>query len=116
MLHLYTKKGDRSNPANYRPVSLTCIACKVLEHIICSQIKDHLRFFHLLHDAQHGFRKARSCETQLILCTNDLAKSLNKGEQIDVILLDFQKAFDKVSHSKLLFKFHKYGIQGNLLK
>ena len=63
------KKSDRSDPANYRPVSLTCISCKILEHIINRHIRDHLDKHNILADAQHGFRKRRSCETQLLLRT-----------------------------------------------
>lgn len=110
------KKGDRSDPGNYRPISLTCVACKVLEHIVCSKVMDHLENYKLLSDAQHGFRRHRSCESQLILCVNDIAKSLDSGYQTDVILLDFQKAFDKVSHLKLLYKLSQYGIRGQLNK
>jgi len=55
-------------------------------------------------DSQHGFRKHRSCETQLILTIDDLSRSLNNSEQVDAILLDFSKAFDKVPHRHLLYK------------
>ena len=108
------KKGDRSNASNYRPISLTCISCKILEHIICSKVMDHLQSLNLLSDAQHGFRRKRSCESQLILVINELAESLNNGDQMDVILLDFQKVFDKVPHQKLLVKLQQYGIRGQL--
>ena len=83
------KKGDRHKPANYRPVSLTSICCKILEHIVHSHVITHLDDHHLLNDAQHGFRKRRSCESQLILTVQDLAKGLNDGEQIDAVLLFF---------------------------
>ena len=69
------KKECRSNPANYRPVSLTCILCKILEHIINRHILDDLDEHRILVDAQHGFRKRRSCGTQLILTCHDLAKA-----------------------------------------
>jgi hypothetical protein len=68
----------------------------------------------LLADSQHGFRKRRSTETQLILSIDDLAKSLDVGEQMDCILLDFSKAFDKVPHSRLLMKLQYYGVRGHL--
>ena len=108
------KKGDRANPGNYRPISLTCIACKVLEHIISSQMMDHFEKYNVLSDAQHGFRPRRSCESQLIITIHDIAIALDKGGQTDVILLDFQKAFDKVPHRRLLEKLCHYGIQGPL--
>ncbi len=106
------KKGDRSQASNYRPVSLTAILCKLLEHIICSNIHKHLEQHSILTDAQHGFRKERSCESQLILTINDLAKNIDNRGQIDLILLDFSKAFDKVPHERLLHKINHYGIRG----
>ena len=109
------KKGDRTVPNNYRPVSLTCICSKILEHIVYSHIFTHLTQYDILSDQQHGFRHLRSCETQLILTVNDLAESLNKMEQTDVIFLDFSKAFDRVSHPHLFHKLHHYGIRGHLL-
>ena len=108
------KKGDRHKPSNYRPVSLTSVCCKILEHIVHSHVMGHLDRNQLLSDAQHGFRKKRSCESQLILTIQDLANGLNSGEQIDAILLDFSKAFDKVPHQRLLEKLQHYGIRGHL--
>ena len=98
------KKGDRHKAANYRSISLTSICCKLLEHIVHSHVIPHLDSNHMLNTAQHGFRKYRSCETQLILTVQDLANGLNDGEQIDAILLDFCKTFDKVPHQRLLGK------------
>ena len=109
------KKGDKSIPANYRPISLTSVCCKVLEHIIHSQVMSHLDSQKILTDQQHGFRKRRSCESQLIITLQDLAAGLDAGEQIDAILLDFSKAFDKVPHERLLIKLRHYGIRGNIL-
>jgi hypothetical protein len=60
---------------------------------------------------QHGFRSKRSCETQLVISIQDLAKSLADGTQIDIILLDFSKAFDKVPHQRLIHKLNYYGIR-----
>ena len=68
----------------------------------------------LLAESQHGFMKRRSTETQLILSIDDLAKGLDVGEQMDCILLDFSKAFDKAPHSRLLMKLQLYGIRGYL--
>ena len=104
------KKGDHSLPSNYRPVSLTCICSKLLEHIMYSHIYSHFAKYDLLCDQQHGFRQGRSCETQLLLTINDFSKSLNNNDQTDVVLLDFSKAFDKVSHQHLFHKLHHYGI------
>ena len=105
------KKGSKSKAENYRPISLTCICCKVLEHIITSNIMSHLDKKHiLLFHNQHGFRSRVSCETQLIQFTQDLYDTLNQGGQTDVIVMDFSKAFDKVVHQRLLLKLHRLGI------
>ena len=63
-----------------------------------------------MYDLQHGFREKRSCETQLIMLVEDLPRNAGFGKQTDLILLDFSKAFDKVNHSKLIWKLHNYGI------
>lgn len=110
------KKGERCQAANYRPISLTSIMCKMLEHIICSSIMSHFDDLHILSDAQHGFRKKRSCESQLILALQDLAKGIDAREQHDVILLDFSKAFDKVPHKRLLHKLEYYGVRNTVNK
>ena len=75
----------------------------------------HLDKHQILTDYQHGFRASRSCESQLLIIINDIAKSMNAGEQMDTILLDFSKAFDKVPYQRLLLKLRHYGIRGNLL-
>ena len=98
------KKGDRGKAANYRPVSLTSISCKIMEHIMHSSIISHLEANNILSNYQHGFRKEKSCESQLLLTIQDLADGLNNAEQIDCILLDFSKAFDKVPHQHLINK------------
>ena len=109
------KKGDRSKASNYRPVSLTSVCCKVIEHIIHSQVISHLERHNILADQQHGFRKRRSCESQLITTIHDLANGLNERKQIDAVLLDFSKAFDKVPHHRLSSKLHHYGVRGQTL-
>ena len=108
------KKGDRHTASNYRPVSLTCVCCKLLEHIICRQILNHLEQHNILTPLQHGFRSGHSCETQLITTTNDIMKTFDKKEQTDLAILDFSKAFDTVPHRKLLHKLDQYGINGKV--
>ena len=110
------KKGDRALAENYRPVSLTSILCKTAEHVITSQIHQHLDLHKALNNAQHGFRKYRSCETQLLLTTNDLNQSLEENGQSEVKLLHFSTAFDKVPHSLLLQKLKYYGINPTVTK
>ena len=109
------KKDDRSCPLNYRPVSLTCICCKVFEHIISSNIYKHLEDNNILCNNQSGFRKGHSCETQLLSTVDDFLQNLNSGLQTDVLLLDFKKAFDKVPHQRLCHKLSHYGIRNNTL-
>jgi hypothetical protein len=112
------KKGEKTDPGNYRPVSLTSVICKTLEHIIHSHIMKHLDANSILNDNQHGFRAKRSTESQLILTIEDIASSLNTSPKtsVDVGVLDFSKAFDKVPHNRLSHKLHHYGIRGALLR
>ena len=74
---------------------------------------DHLDSQNILHENQHGFRAKRSCESQLLMTTDDISKSMNSGNQVDMAILDFSKAFDKVSHERLSQKLKYYGIDGN---
>ena len=112
----YLKKGDKTNPSNYRPVSLTCISCKLLEHIICSSLVQHLTKHNILYPLQHGFRDKRCCESQLIEFVNDITFNMQKGHQNDVVVMDFAKAFDKVAYNRLLHKLlSSYGVTGNTL-
>ena len=109
------KKGNRVLAENYRPVSLTCITCKLFEHIVCRHILDHVEDHKILTNLQHGFRSGRSCETQLITTTHDLLSSFNSKSQIGVAILDFSKAFDTVPHAGLLGKLEHYGIDSKIL-
>lgn len=102
------KKGSRHDAANYRPVSLTSLCCKLLEHVIESNTVKH----DILNDCQHRFRANRSCETQILTLYSQLASSVDKRIQADMIILDFSKAFDRVPHQRLLKKVHHYGIRG----
>ena len=110
------KKVSWTDPANYRPVALTCILCKSLEHIIASQLHTHLDRHKFLCDNQHGFRKYRSCETQLYSTITYFVNALEKGNRVDSIVLDFSKAFDKVHHGRLLAKLRHCGVNGKLHK
>ena len=108
------KKGERYLASNYRPVSLTCIASKIMEHIVCKHILNHLEDHNILIDNQHGFRSKRSTETQLISFAQDIYNNLRKNQQTDVIVMDFAKAFDKVAHNRLIRKLKDIGISGNV--
>ena len=109
------KKGDRHRAENYRPVSLTSVLSKLLEHIICHSMMTHFQKNEVLTDLNHGFRSGYSPETQLAVTIDDLAKKLDNGLQTDVVILDFSKAFDTVPHDRLLHKLNAYGIRGQLL-
>ena len=104
------KKGRRDRPENYRPVSLTCVLCKVMETVIRDALVNFLTTNSILSDSQYGFVPGWSCTTQLLVCMEEWSKSLDNGEQIDVIYTDYSKAFDTVSNRKLLQKLYGLGI------
>ena len=108
------KKGQKYLCANYRPISLTCIASKLMEHIICSALMNHADRHNILYSLQHGFRPQRSCETQLLDMVNDIVNNMQQGLQTDLCILDFSKAFDKVGHRRLVEKLKWYGIGGEV--
>lgn len=109
------KSGDRHSPNNYRPVSLTSICCKIMEHVIYSHIIKFLESNSFFTKFQHGFRKSFSCETQLISFTHDLHTVLDRGSITDCIFLDFAKAFDTVPHDLLLLKLSNLNLDPNIL-
>lgn len=102
-------------PENYRPVSLTSVCSKILEHIVHSSVCQFLEENHILTYRQHGFRRGYSCDTQLVSVVNDWATSLNSSVRTDVAIFDFSKAFDSVPHRRLHAKLQSYGINGRVL-
>ena len=110
------KKGCKSLPENYRPISLTSIVCKLLESIVRDQLMDFLVETRQISKNQHGFRPRRSCSTQLLEVIEDWTRLLEDGQPIDTVYLDFKKAFDSVPHHRLLKKLQAYGVAGNLLR
>lgn len=109
------KSGDRSVPSNYRPISLTSIPCKLLEHIISSAVMKYLSEHNFFSNNQHGFQKGRSCETQLFELITDLHQAVHDSIKIDAIFIDFKKAFDKVPHSRLMMKLSRLNIHGKII-
>jgi hypothetical protein len=90
------KSGDKLDPVNYRPVSLTSISCKVMEKIIVKQLLAHMEDNNLIPEQQHGFIPGRSVVTGLLFSTNTWTKTMDSKQPLDIIYLDFSKAFDKV--------------------
>ena len=109
------KKGSRSKTENYRPVSLTSVLCKLLETFIRDHMVDFLVKNKLITKSQHRFLKARSCLTNLLCFLDDITKCVDDGSPVDVVYLDFQKAFDKVPHQRLLIKLKAYGIGESMI-
>uniref|UniRef100_A0A452HYE6 Reverse transcriptase domain-containing protein n=1 Tax=Gopherus agassizii TaxID=38772 RepID=A0A452HYE6_9SAUR len=104
------KKGRKSDPSNYRPVSLTSVVCKVLEKILKEKVVKDIEVNGNWDKLQHGFTKGRSCQTNLISFFEKVTDYLDKGNAVDLIYLDFSKAFDTVPHGELLVKLEKMGI------
>lgn len=109
------KSGSRASPLNYRPISLTSVPSKIMEHIIFTNIINHLERNHYLHPVQHVFRKGLSCETQLAAFIHDLHVNFDNNTQTDAIFLDFEKAFDKVSHHHLMAKLVQLNLDPDVL-
>ena len=109
------KKGAKWDPGNYRPVSLTSQVGKILEKIIKDMVTEYLETNELIHNSQHGFRSNKSCLTNLLEFMETISERLDKGELVDVVYLDFRKAFDTVPHVRLRKKLEAMGIRGQVL-
>ena len=109
------KNGSINKYVNYRPVSLTSVICKLLETIIMDHMMDFLVKHKLINPSQHDFLKARSCLTNLLCFLEEITKWVDDGSAVDVIYLDFQKAFDKVPHQRLILKLKSHGMGNNII-
>ena len=96
--------GLRNKSENYRPVSLTSVICKLLERLIKDHMVEFLVTHKLLNSSQHGFLKARTCLTNMLCFLDEITKWIDVGSPVDIINLDFQKAFHKEPHQRLLLK------------
>ena len=99
-----------------RPISLTSQVCKVVESIVRDNILEHVKKYGLIKDSQHGFVKNKSCLTSLLEFLDFVTNYIDQGYPIDVIYLDFQKAFDKVPHKRLMMKINALGITGEVFQ
>ena len=108
------KKGSRSDLANYRLISLTCVACILMEHGDKASILNHLLNNKIISQHQHGCLNKKSTATQLLECCLDWNLALNAGHSVHVVYLDYAKAFDTVVHSKLVVKLSWYGINSHI--
>ena len=110
------KKGARSDPSNYRPVSLTSILCKILEKIVVRYMIDHIKRNKLYTKRQHGFTPKKSITTNLLEAMNIWTEALMHDIPVDILYLDYAKAFDTVPHQRLIHQVETFGITGNILK
>ena len=93
------KKGNPLDVNNYRPISLCCISCKIMESIIGEGMINHLHGNNIMTERQYGFSKDKSCLIQLLHCKNLWINSLDNKQNVDVLYIDFSKAFDTVVHN-----------------
>jgi hypothetical protein len=114
LIHPIPKKGDKSDPSNYRPISLTSILAKVFESLLNSHFLSHLESLHLLSDHQYGFRKARSTGDILAYLSDIWLSHLKKRGETCVVALDISKAFDRVWHAALIAKLPAFGFPPSL--
>ena len=108
------KKGSKGDATNYRPVTLTSHIIKIFERVVAQKIVSFMDDHNKFNPHQHGFRKGRSCLSQLLQHHYEILEGLAEGANVDVIYLDYAKAFDKVDHGILSQKIKKLGIHGKL--
>jgi hypothetical protein len=108
------KKGSKFVPGNYRPVSLTSVVCKTMERMVKDALVKHLVKNEVISDSQHSFRSGKLCQTNLLEFMEKMTEWMDMGQAVDVVYLDFAKAFDKVCHKRLMMKVEAAGIAGEV--
>ena len=104
---------DRKEPSSYRPISLTSVIMRSFEKVIKRQLVAYFEENNLINDSQHGFRKGRSCLTQLLTHYDEILRQIEDGNQVNVLYIDFEKCFDKIDFNILLNKLKLKGVNGN---
>ena len=112
---IYKKNGKPNLCSSYRPICLTSCISKILERIIHRKLLEYLSTSNLISENQHAFLSKRSTISNMFECTYDWVNFLNDAKCLDIIYIDFEKAFDKVSIEKLIYKLSKYGMGGEIL-
>ena len=108
------KSGDKTDPNNYRPISLLPVISKIYERIIYNRINHFLNKHKVLNENQFGFRKRHSCEDAILLLTETIRKALDENMKTISCYIDLKKAFDTVDHQILLQKCYNYGLRGSI--
>ena len=109
------KNGSASCVSNYRPISLTCVACRLMERVIVNKTLKFMRANNAITKHQHRFLSRRSTTSNLLESISDWTLSINNKKSVGIAYIDYKRAFDSVSTSKLLLKLRSYGISGQLL-
>ena len=109
------KSGSKGEAINYRPISLTSVVVRVMERILKGRMLAHVKKYKLINSSQHGFLPKKSTSTNLIAYLEYITKKLDEGQPVDVLYLDFSKAFDKVPHKRLLQKLRSYNFSRELI-
>ncbi len=112
---IYKNKGSMSDVTNFRPISLTCVLCKMMEKILVKHMHNFVLEHHIITEHQSGFMPKDSTVYQLLNIYNTILSNLDEGRDVRFVFCDISKAFDRVWHKGLLFKLQKFGVCGNLL-